>query len=87
MAKLSLTHQILCISHLPAITAMADHHDRIQKQESDDKTVTTVTVLSRTEMIAEISRLIGGDHLGEHSLLHSEELKSWSDKFKSELRH
>ena len=57
---ISRNRQILCITHLPQIAAMADTHFRIEKQAEDDRTVTSVYALGFEDMIDELTRLIGG---------------------------
>ena len=57
---ISRTRQILCITHLPQIAAMADTHFRIEKSSEGERTVTSVTALAFEQMIAELARLIGG---------------------------
>jgi len=54
------TRQILCITHLPQIAAMAHTHFRIEKSTEGQRTVTSVTALEFEQMIAELARLIGG---------------------------
>jgi len=57
---ISRNRQILCITHLPQIAAMADTHFRIEKQAEGDRTVTSVYALGFDDMIDELTRLIGG---------------------------
>ncbi len=76
MAAIGKKHQILCITHLPQIAAMADRHFLIEKQSSDDKTVTTVIPLKQKEEIYEIARLIGGTMITDATLTAARELKS-----------
>ncbi|MCL2528104.1 MAG: DNA repair protein RecN [Defluviitaleaceae bacterium] len=57
---ISRSRQILCITHLPQIAAMAHTHFRIEKSTQEDRTVTSVTALEFEQMIAELARLIGG---------------------------
>jgi len=54
------SRQILCITHLPQIAAMAHTHFRIEKTTEGQRTVTSVTALEFEQMIAELGRLIGG---------------------------
>jgi len=57
---ISRSRQILCITHLPQIAAMANTHFRIEKKTEGQRTVTSVTPLEFEQMIAELARLIGG---------------------------
>lgn len=83
MAVLGKEHQIICITHLPQIAAMADTHFLIEKKEVDQKTVTTLKPLERQEMIAEIARLLGADNITDAVLKNAEELKNLADQTKS----
>ncbi len=85
LAQLSRGHQVLCVTHLPQIAAMADGHYYIEKFENDGDTVTQVTQLNRNGMIGEISRLSGTKGVSSSSDKNATELKDWSDAFKSEF--
>ncbi|MBO4375590.1 MAG: DNA repair protein RecN [Lachnospiraceae bacterium] len=58
---LSSNHQVICITHLPQIAAMADHHFVIEKHSDEDSTQTTIKELKEEEMISELSRLLSGE--------------------------
>lgn len=60
MYALSKKKQVLCITHLPQIAAMADGHYLIEKQESGGRSVTRVSLMSRTQRLKELARMIGG---------------------------
>lgn len=85
LAQLSRGHQVLCVTHLPQIAAMADGHYYIEKYEVDGDTATRVTALGRDGMISEISRLSGTKGVSTSSDKNATELKDWSDAFKTEL--
>lgn len=53
-------HQVICITHLPQIAAMADHHYLIEKSVVDHATVSTICQMKEEESILELSRMIGG---------------------------
>ena len=53
-------HQIICITHLPQIAAMADHHFLIEKTSSADSTISNIRPLEREESIQELARMLGG---------------------------
>ena len=61
LSKLSATKQVICITHLPQIAAMADQHYQIEKREQDGRTRTTVQPLDTGGRQREIARLYGGD--------------------------
>lgn len=66
--------QVLCISHLPQVAAMADTHLFIMKNITDGRTRTTVKVLEHKEKVNEISRMISGVEITEKTIEHAEEL-------------
>lgn len=82
MAVLGKEHQIICITHLPQIAAMADTHFLIEKKEVDRKTVTTLKTLDRENMISEIARLLGADNITDAVHKNAEELKNLADQTK-----
>lgn len=72
---LSKKNQVICISHLAQIAAMADSHYLISKTAKDNKTFSSVKKLDRDEEIDELVRLSGGDENSKASLMHARELK------------
>ncbi len=85
LCRLSRTRQVLCVTHLPQIAAMADAHFFIEKLERSGDTVTTVIPLDRQGQIGEIARLSGTKGVSATSIKNAEEMKDWSDAFKAEL--
>lgn len=71
---LAQKRQILCITHLPQIAAMADSHYLIEKKETEGCTTTTVCVLDREASYLEVARLIGGEEITETALAAAKEL-------------
>ena len=86
LAKLSLARQVLCVTHLPQLTAMADVHFGVEKGEENGRTLTRVRLLDRAARRAEIARMSGGDHPSETMLTGAEELLSAAESFKSKLQ-
>jgi DNA repair protein RecN (Recombination protein N) len=86
ICKISKNHQIISISHLPQITALADSHFKIYKQSQNGTTVTKVKKLTFDEKIQEMARLLGGVNVTETTVNHAKEMLSMSKKIKSELR-
>lgn len=66
--------QILCITHLPQIAAMADHHFLIEKESSHGETTTQVTPLEQEGSVLEVARLMGGSGVTETTLAAAREL-------------
>ena len=86
LAKLSGKKQVICITHLPQIAAMADHHYLIEKTVSNDKTRTTVLPLDRAGCRKEIARLHGGENISELTLASAEEQLASAEAFKRSIR-
>jgi DNA repair protein RecN (Recombination protein N) len=63
LGTLSKSHQIICITHLPQIAAMADSHYKIAKQAVDNKTQTDIVLLDDTEKVDELARMLGSDEI------------------------
>lgn len=82
MADLSMTHQLLCISHLPQIASMANTHILIGKHVSDDRTYTQITMLDRQSRIGEIARMLGGVEVNDTALTHAEEMLKQAENYK-----
>ena len=72
----SLGHgrQVLCITHLPQIAAVADRHFRIEKESSEELARTTVTELGSGEIVAELCRMLGADAGDPGARKHAEAL-------------
>ncbi|EUJ51209.1 DNA repair protein RecN [Paenilisteria rocourtiae] len=76
--------QVLCISHLPQVAAMADNHFYISKATTGKRTVTSVTPLSGDEKIEEISRMIAGIEVTDVTKQHANEMLTQAMKIKSQ---
>lgn len=68
--------QVLCITHLPQIAALADRHFAIEKDTSQDTAVTAVRRLDDPEVVGELVRMLGGETGDEGARRHAEELRS-----------
>lgn len=82
MSDLSRGKQVLCITHLPQIAALADSHDKIEKGERNGKTYTVVKELDRQGRRLELARLHGGDVITETTLAGAEEQLCAADEYK-----
>ena len=80
--RVSRGRQVLCVTHLPQIAAMADAQYGIEKRERNGRTYTTVNELDREGRRQELARLIGGDNITELTLASAEELLSAADAWK-----
>ena len=87
LAALSAEKQVICITHLPQIAAMADHHYLIEKHVSGGKTRTTVQLLDADGAGREIARLHGGDHITELTLASAREQLAAAESYKSKIRN
>ena len=67
-------HQLLCITHLPQIAAIADHNYRIEKTDDDERTFTVIKELSEKEKITEIPRLLAGINVSDITLASAQEM-------------
>ncbi len=74
--------QVMCVTHLPQIAAMADRHYIIEKEERGGRTYTEVRMLEREGRRRELARLHGGEHVTETTLASSEEQLVSADNFK-----
>ena len=75
-------HQVICITHLPQIAAMANHHYLIEKKVEGEKTVTNITHLNEEEEIMELARLIGGVKITDTVIQSAKEMKELAVKAK-----
>lgn len=74
IAAISVHSQVLCISHLPQVAAMADQHLFIEKRVEKQRTTTAVHELSGQERTEEMSRMLSGAEITDLTLQHAEEL-------------
>ncbi len=82
MAVLGKGHQLLCITHLPQIAAMADAHYVIEKNVDENAAVTEIRRLNDTEELNEVARLLGSDAITEAVLANALELKNLAKETK-----
>jgi len=85
--KLSIiggSHQVLCITHLPQIAAMADRHYLIRKAAEEDSTRTDISEITGEDIDLELARLISGSNVTETSLKAAGEMKRLADMKKAE---
>lgn len=75
MAQIGRRHQVLCITHLPQIAAMADQHFEIRKDVVDQDTVTRIHALDEESSVRELARMLGGAKITDSVLANAEEMK------------
>ena len=84
LSRLSRRKQVICVTHLPQIAAMADTHFHIEKTEKGGRTYTAVVPLDRDGRKRELARLHGGEHITETTLASAEEQLAAADIYKKE---
>lgn len=82
MGILGKGHQLICITHLPQIAAMADTHFVIEKQVEDNRSITRIRELKQEKSVEELARMLGGDVITENALKNAEEMKELAAKTK-----
>ena len=85
MARISRSKQVLCVTHLPQLAAMADTHFSVEKGEKNGRTYTEVRRLEREQRRQELARLTGGSHVSQTMLDGAEELLEQAEAFKAAL--
>ena len=85
MARISRKKQVLCVTHLPQLAAMADTQFSVEKGEEGGRTFTHVCLLDRAQRRQELARLTGGARLTEAMLSGAEELLAGAEEFKKSL--
>lgn len=75
MKVIGKKHQVICITHLAQIAAMADTHFAIEKKVKEGKTVTRIQELSEKEAIQELARILGGAEITETVIQNAVEMK------------
>lgn len=78
-------HQVICITHLPQIAAMADAHFVIEKSSTEDHTITRIHRMEEEESLQELARLLGSDTLTEAALVNAREMKEQALAHKKNL--
>ena len=75
MARIGQRHQVLCITHLPQIAAMADRHFEIRKDVEDQETVTSIHALDEDHSVLELARMLGGAKITDSVIANAKEMK------------
>lgn len=74
LRALGAAHQVLCITHLPQVAALAHHHLQMRKQARGNNTATTIAPLNGAERHEEIARMLGGVEITEQTRAHAKEM-------------
>lgn len=82
MSHIAGSHQVIAITHLPQIAAMADNHYFIEKKVEDTRTTTSILKMERERSIAEIARMLGGVEITDGILNSAREMKDMAEKVK-----
>ncbi len=85
LASLGRTKQVLCVTHLPQIAAMAQQQYLVEKSERSGRTYTNIRLLDREGRRYELARLSGGDMITDTQLAGAEELLSRDERFRTSL--
>ena len=83
MAVISRSHQVISITHLPQIAAMADSHFEIEKNVEENETVTSIHPLSEEDSVRELARMLGGAKITDSVLANASEMKELAQVQKS----
>ena len=82
LGKIAKNHQIICITHLPQIAAMADYHMLIEKKVIESETKTFIQPLDEEKSLLELARLLGGDELDQLAIEHGKSMRLQAKKHK-----
>ena len=82
MKEISAVIQVICISHLPQVASMSDHHLYIAKQEKEGRTTTSVQELNGESRIAEVARMISGATVTELTKQNAKEMIEQNQRLK-----
>jgi DNA repair protein RecN (Recombination protein N) len=80
--RISGGHQVIAISHLPQIAALADTHFAIRKSSDEKGTITNVERLLEDERVEELARLLGGVEVTDTTIKHAKEMLQMSNRMK-----
>jgi DNA repair protein RecN (Recombination protein N) len=86
MMLIGRTRQVICITHLAQIAAMADSHYRIEKQVQSGETQTQIRRMDEGESVEELARILGGAEITDAVLKNAEEMKRLAETKKCQAR-
>jgi DNA repair protein RecN (Recombination protein N) len=82
---ISRSHQVICITHLPQIAAMADTHFCIAKELTEDSTHTEIRMMYEDDSVKELARLLGGAQITDTTIQSAREMKQMAQEAKRTL--
>ncbi len=83
MCNISRGRQVIAVTHMPSLAAMADNHYLIAKSTENGKTLTHINLLE--DDTDEVARLIGGNDYSQFAVPHAKEMKAWAERYKQSL--
>ena len=83
MCNISRKRQVIAVTHMPSLAAMADNHFLIAKSTENGKTNTHLNLLE--DDTDEVARLIGGKDYSVHAIPHAKEMKAWAERYKQSI--
>jgi DNA repair protein RecN (Recombination protein N) len=87
LKAIAKTHQVFCITHLPQIAMLADHHYCVEKVSEKGRSVTRVCKLDLSDRVQEIARMLGGKEITPITLQHAKEMLERSGKSQRDGAH
>lgn len=82
MSRIAKEHQVIVVTHLPQIAAMADTHFEISKSVNNGRTITSIETLSEEGKIKELARMLGGVTITDKVLENAKDMKNQADEIK-----
>lgn len=86
IANISISNQVICISHLPQVCAMADNFFFVYKTSENQKTQSHVEVLNEEQKVEKIAKLSGGEGITSEALAHAKSLLVWACDYKNSTK-
>lgn len=74
MKKLAKYKQVICITHLPQVAAIASYHYAIEKETDEHNTVSSIRLLDKNGRIEELAKMLSGDHISDEARKNAEKL-------------
>lgn len=87
MYQVSTKHQVLCITHLPQISALSDCHYFVSKKVENEKTFTQIKTLNKEDKVKEIAKMTSGDELTDVTLKNADEMVKLAEIKKNEIKN